>query len=279
MNRLQQRKLTRQEPDSNPNARLLCDARACSLLTYRAIRAPLRERDISERDIGERDIGERDIVESDIRERDIGEMDIRKRDIRERAIGESVATCRFAEYLLLHIDIRSVSGCLSFLQSWHRWARILLLHTPQELLPTEGISLRSLWSWGRLQGLWRCGSRLRLWPWGMHAHLLALLKQDGWLVVYHGIYIVTQCIYPLSLANRPRFFAIILFLLLILIHHNLLLLIFLLFIFPILTVPFNIHIAVDVNAVRCVDIILHAHIHIKFWLIFAVRLGRVGIRI
>jgi hypothetical protein len=87
MNRLQQRKLTRQEPDSNPNARLLCNARTGSRLAYRAIRACLRERDIGERDIGERDI----------RERDIRERDIRERDIRERAIGETVATCRFAE--------------------------------------------------------------------------------------------------------------------------------------------------------------------------------------
>jgi hypothetical protein len=174
MNRLQQRKLTRQERDSNPNAPLLCNTRASLLLTYRAIRAPLRERDIRERDIGERDIGERDmgerdtgerdirerdigewdIVDSDIWERDIRERDIRKRDIGERDIRESVATCRFAECLLLHIDIRSVSGCLTFLRSWHRWARFLLLHTPQKLPPKEGISLRSLWSWGRLQGLW-----------------------------------------------------------------------------------------------------------------------------
>jgi len=56
--------------------------RTGSLLTYRAILARLRERDIRERDIGERDI----------RERDIGE-----RDIRERDIGETVASCRFAE--------------------------------------------------------------------------------------------------------------------------------------------------------------------------------------
>jgi hypothetical protein len=77
MNRLQQRKLTRQEPDSNPNARLLYKARTGSLLAYRAIWACLRERDIRQRDIGERDILER--------------------DIRERAIGETVATWRFAE--------------------------------------------------------------------------------------------------------------------------------------------------------------------------------------
>jgi hypothetical protein len=66
------------------------NARTGSLLAYRAIQARLRERDIRERDIGERDIRERDI-----RERDIQEMDI----------GETVATCRFAKLLLLHIDI------------------------------------------------------------------------------------------------------------------------------------------------------------------------------
>jgi hypothetical protein len=77
INRLQQRKLTRQEPNVNPNARLHCNSRTASLLAYRAIRARLRERDIGERDITERDIGQRDI---------------RERDIRERAIRESVAT-------------------------------------------------------------------------------------------------------------------------------------------------------------------------------------------
>jgi len=81
MNRLQQRKFPRQEPDHNTNARVLYNARTGSLLAYRAIRAHLRERDIGERDIGERDIGERDIGE-----RDIGESDIRERDI-----GETVA--------------------------------------------------------------------------------------------------------------------------------------------------------------------------------------------
>jgi hypothetical protein len=77
MNRLQQRKLTRQEPDSNPNTSLICNARTGSILAYRAIRARRRARDIWERDIRERDI--------------------RERDIWERAIVETVATCRFAE--------------------------------------------------------------------------------------------------------------------------------------------------------------------------------------
>jgi hypothetical protein len=43
MNRLQQRKLRRQEPDSNPNARLLCKARTGSLLSYQAFRARFRK--------------------------------------------------------------------------------------------------------------------------------------------------------------------------------------------------------------------------------------------
>jgi hypothetical protein len=82
MNRLLQRKLTRQDPDTNPNARLLCNTRTGSLLAYPAIRARLKKRDICQGEFGERDIGERDIPE---------------RDIRERAIGEIFATCRFAE--------------------------------------------------------------------------------------------------------------------------------------------------------------------------------------
>jgi len=82
LNRLQQRKLTRQAPDPNPNACLLCNARTGSLLAYRAIWARLTVRDIRESDIWERDIGERNIRES---------------DIREMGIVETVATCRFAE--------------------------------------------------------------------------------------------------------------------------------------------------------------------------------------
>jgi len=81
-NRLQQRKLTRQDPDSNPNSHLLWNARTGSPLAYRAIRAPLGERDIRDGDIGERDIGERDI---------------RERDIWKRAIRETVTTCQFTE--------------------------------------------------------------------------------------------------------------------------------------------------------------------------------------
>jgi hypothetical protein len=87
MNTLPQRKLTRLQPDSNPNVRLLCNARPGSLLAYQAIWAHLKERDIRGRDMGERNIGERDIWE-----RDIGQ-----RDIRERAIWVTVATCRFAK--------------------------------------------------------------------------------------------------------------------------------------------------------------------------------------
>jgi len=82
MNRLQRRTLTRHEPDSNPNAGLLCNLRTGSLLAYRAIWASLRETAIRERDIVERDIGARDIQE---------------RDIRERAIRKTIASCQFAK--------------------------------------------------------------------------------------------------------------------------------------------------------------------------------------
>jgi len=82
MNRLRQRKPTRQEPDSDPNAHLLCNVRTGSLLAYRAIQVRLRYRDIRQRDMGERNMRGRDI---------------RERDIQERDIGETVATCRFTE--------------------------------------------------------------------------------------------------------------------------------------------------------------------------------------
>jgi hypothetical protein len=97
MNRIQQRKLTRQEPDSNPNACLLCNARTDSLLAYRAIQAPLRERDMRERDVRERVMGKRVIRERVIGERVIGERVIGERVIWERAIRDTVATCQFAE--------------------------------------------------------------------------------------------------------------------------------------------------------------------------------------
>jgi hypothetical protein len=63
------------------------NARTGSLLTYQAIQARLRVRDIRERDIGERDMGERDIWEREVRET----------DIRERYVGVSVAPSRFPE--------------------------------------------------------------------------------------------------------------------------------------------------------------------------------------
>jgi len=144
---------TRPQHECN-NHRLLCDASTGSLLAYRAIWARPREREIGERDIGERDIVERDIREKDIR--------------------ETVTTCQFTEQLLIHIHIQGVSGCLSFSQSWHHWSRLLQLHTPQKLLPTEAMSLESLWSWARVQGRWPWGRRQGFWPWGMLAHHLAL---------------------------------------------------------------------------------------------------------
>jgi hypothetical protein len=81
MNTSQQSTLTRQDSDPNPNARVLCNARAGSRLAYRDIRVRIREKDIMERDIRERDTGGRNMEETDIREMDIG---------------ETVATCRLA---------------------------------------------------------------------------------------------------------------------------------------------------------------------------------------
>jgi hypothetical protein len=92
---------TRPQPERN-NHHLLCEVTTGSLLTFKAVRVLLRERDIGERDIGEKDIGESDIEESYIKE-----MDIR----------ETVTTCRFNQQLLIHIHTRGVSGCLSFSQS------------------------------------------------------------------------------------------------------------------------------------------------------------------
>jgi len=81
MNRWQKRKLTRQEPDPNPNARLLWYARTGSLLAYRAIRASLRERVIGERVVGERVVRERVNGKRVIGDRVIWERVIGQRDI------------------------------------------------------------------------------------------------------------------------------------------------------------------------------------------------------
>jgi hypothetical protein len=86
MNRLQQKKHTRQEPDSDPNAHLVFNVRTGSLLTYRAISARHKERDSRERVCGDRVIGERVIGERALRERNILE-----RVIHDIVIGETVA--------------------------------------------------------------------------------------------------------------------------------------------------------------------------------------------
>jgi len=151
---------TRTRPWPKPNNyRLLCKARTCSLLAYRAIRACIRKRDIWERDIGERDNWERDIEECDI-----GERDIRERDISEREIRETVDTCWFNQQLLIHIHIRCVSGCHSFSQSWRRQARFSRRHIPHMLQPTVGMALGSSWWCARIPDLWQWGRRRRLWP-------------------------------------------------------------------------------------------------------------------
>jgi len=143
--------------------------------------------------------------------------------------------------------IPGISSCLSFLQSRYCWGRFLHHHKPQKLQPTEGMSLRSSCVWARLRGLWLCGRQLRLWQWGMLAYLLGLPRSHDWKIVYHGIHIVSPCIYNFTLANCLRFFAIIVILILLLILL-LLLLMFLFFIIHhfiflfIVTVPFHIHI-------------------------------------
>jgi len=55
MNRVQQKKFTRQQHDSSSNTLLLCSARIDSLLAYRAIRASHRERGVRGRDNGDWD--------------------------------------------------------------------------------------------------------------------------------------------------------------------------------------------------------------------------------
>jgi len=95
-----------------------------------------------------------------------------ERDIGERDIGDTVAACRFAKQLLIQIHFRGISGCLSLSQKWPHQARFLWHHQPHFYQPTQGMSLRSSWSWARLWGLWPWGRRQRLWLSGMLAKLL-----------------------------------------------------------------------------------------------------------
>jgi hypothetical protein len=110
------KKRTLSKPERNDHL-LFCNGRTGSLLAYLAIRVRLSERDRGDRDRGERDISEMDRGERDIVERDIAETD---------------APCPITQQLLIeihiHSHIRSVSGCLSFLQSRHCRARILRRH-------------------------------------------------------------------------------------------------------------------------------------------------------
>jgi hypothetical protein len=90
----------------------------------------------------EKEIGERDIGERNIGDRDIGETDFGERDIRERDSWETVTTCRFNLQLLIYIHIpihiQGVSGCLSFSQSWHGWARFLRHHASKRSSTQRG---------------------------------------------------------------------------------------------------------------------------------------------
>jgi len=156
-------------------------------------------------------------------------MDIRK----------NTDTCRFTEQLLIHIGIRGISGCLSFLQSLRCWARILQCHKPYKLKPTVGMSVRSSWLLARLWGLRQWCRYQRFWLWSMVAQCLALLRWHDSVIVYNGIFIIGQSVYHLCLPNRPRLFAIILILILL---HLILPLIFLLFIFLLLIIAVLFHI-------------------------------------
>ena len=60
-------------------------------------------------------------------------MDIGVRDVGVRDIWETVASCRFAKQLLIHIHIQGVSHSLSFSQSGHRQPRFFVV--PQALNP------------------------------------------------------------------------------------------------------------------------------------------------
>jgi len=206
----------RHSPKHNTH-RLLCNARIGSLLTYQAIRPGLREMDIAEREI-------------------------RTTDIWDRVIGETVDTGRFNQQLLIHILIRGFSGRLGFSQRLPRRARMLWRHKPQLPQPTEVMSLSSSLLWVRRWSLWPWGRPWSCWLWGMLLHLLLLLRNHDWLIIYHGIYIVSRCIYKLFLANRPRFIAIILILILLL--RLLIIFLLLIFLMFIVTVPFHILITV-----------------------------------
>jgi hypothetical protein len=60
--------------------------------------------------------------------RDIGERDINERDVKE-----TFATYQFTELLLIHIEIRGVSGVLRISQCCDRVARFLRIHKAQQV--------------------------------------------------------------------------------------------------------------------------------------------------
>jgi len=68
----------------------------------------------------------------------------------DRNTWDTVSRRRLAMYLLLHIEIQRVSGCLSLSQTLRCWVICIWRHNLQKHPPTEGMSLRSWWSCGRL---------------------------------------------------------------------------------------------------------------------------------
>jgi hypothetical protein len=91
-------------------------------------------------------------------------------------IGVTLCTCCFAETLWIQINIRGVSSCFSTSQSCNHRAIVSRSHEPHILALTEGISRWITLSYARFRGSSPWGRHLRLWPWGMLANLLALIR-------------------------------------------------------------------------------------------------------
>jgi len=114
-------------------------------------------------------------------------------------IRETVATCQFAQQLLIPIHIQRVCSCLSFSQSWHCWARFCDIPCPTTSSSLSGYLSRVRGSgWGSgvrgpRSGARDCGHGVRLcisWlasdsrladrlPWNLHHQQLYLPSLPG----------------------------------------------------------------------------------------------------
>jgi hypothetical protein len=104
----------------------------------------------------------------------IGVRVIVERDIVERNIRGTVATCRLAEQMLIHIYFGGGSSNLSFWQTWHRQLGWLRRQKPQIRQPTDEMCHHHLWCWVGVRGMWQLGRHRILLLRGMLAGLLAL---------------------------------------------------------------------------------------------------------